>query len=66
MGIVIAESEESAQRHFESLRAEQIALGKRIAAAPREDKHLFVEEAQELSERVKIARAALQSTGVGA
>ncbi len=40
---------------FEALRAEQNALGKRVAAAPKEEKGALVAQAQELAARVKEA-----------
>ena len=42
---------------FETLRAEQNALGKGVAAARGEDKQLMVAQAKELAERVKQAQA---------
>ena len=42
---------------FETLRAEQNALGKDVAAARGEDKQLMVAQAKELAERVKQAQA---------
>lgn len=41
---------------FESLRAEQNAFGKTVAAAPKEQKAALVAEAQELAARVKAAQ----------
>jgi seryl-tRNA synthetase len=41
---------------FESLRAEQNAVGKTVAAAPKEEKAALVAQAQELSARVKQAQ----------
>ncbi|HEU4755884.1 MAG TPA: serine--tRNA ligase [Agromyces sp.] len=42
---------------FEALRAEQNAFGKRVAAAPKEDKPGLVAQAQELAAKVKQANA---------
>jgi len=41
---------------FESLRAEQNAFGKTVAAAPKDEKKALVAQAQELSARVKAAQ----------
>jgi seryl-tRNA synthetase len=41
---------------FESLRAEQNAFGKTVAAAPKDEKQALVAQAQELSARVKAAQ----------
>ncbi|WP_210508205.1 serine--tRNA ligase [Naasia sp. SYSU D00057] len=53
---------ESARRaaisEFERLRAEQNALGKRVAAAPKEEKQALVAQAQELAAGVKSAQNA--------
>ena len=46
----------SAIGEFESLRAEQNAFGKTVAAAPKEEKQALVAQAQELSARVKAAQ----------
>jgi seryl-tRNA synthetase len=43
---------------FEELRAEQNAFGKRVAAAPKEEKKALVAQAQELAARVKDAQRA--------
>ena len=48
----------SAITEFEALRAEQNAHGKRVAAAPKEEKAALVAAAQELAARVKAAQAA--------
>ncbi len=42
---------------FESLRAEQNVLGKRVASAPKEEKKALVAQAQQLAERVRQAQA---------
>ena len=42
---------------FEALRAEQNAVGKTVAAAPREDRAALVGQAQDLAGRVKAAQA---------
>ena len=47
-----------ALREFESLRAEQNAFGKTVAAAPKDQKQALVAQAQELSAKVKAADAA--------
>lgn len=53
---------ESARRaaltEFEGLRAEQNAFGKRVAAAPKDEKAALVAQVQELSARVKAAQLA--------
>jgi seryl-tRNA synthetase len=49
----------SAITTFEELRAAQNAHGKRVAAAPKEEKAALVAEAKELSARVKAAQAAV-------
>lgn len=49
----------SAITAFEELRAAQNAHGKRVAAAPKEEKAALVAEAKELSARVKAAQAAV-------
>ncbi len=43
---------------FESLRAEQNAFGKQVAAAPKEQKAALVAQAQDLAARVKAAQSA--------
>ncbi len=48
----------SAISEFERLRAEQNALGKRVAAAPKEEKPSLVAQAQELAAGVKAAQQA--------
>jgi seryl-tRNA synthetase len=48
----------SAITEFEALRAEQNAHGKRVAAAPRDEKPALVAAAQELAARVKAAQSA--------
>lgn len=48
----------AALREFESQRAEQNAFGKTVAAAPKEQKHALVAQAQEMSAKVKAADAA--------
>jgi len=45
---------------FESLRAEQNAFGKTVAAAPKEQKQALVAEAQQLAARVKAAQQVAQ------
>ncbi len=45
---------------FESLRAEQNAFGKTVAAAPKDQKPALVAQAQELAARVKVAQQASQ------
>jgi seryl-tRNA synthetase len=50
-------SRRAALTTFEELRAEQNAFGKRVAAAPKEDKPALVAQAKELAERVKQAQA---------
>jgi seryl-tRNA synthetase len=45
---------------FESLRAEQNAFGKTVAAAPKEQKQTLVAEAQQLAARVKAAQQVAQ------
>ena len=45
---------------FESLRAEQNAFGKTVAAAPKEQKQALVSEAQQLAARVKAAQQVAQ------
>ena len=45
---------------FESLRAEQNAFGKTVAAAPKEQKQALVAEAQQLTARVKAAQQVAQ------
>lgn len=47
-----------ALREFETLRAEQNAFGKTVAAAPKEEKQALVAQAQELAAAVKAADAA--------
>ena len=47
-----------ALNEFETLRAEQNAFGKTVAAAPKEEKAALVAQAQELSAKVKAADAA--------
>jgi len=44
---------------FESARAEQNAFGKKVAAAPKEEKAALVAQAQELAARVKAGQAAV-------
>jgi seryl-tRNA synthetase len=48
----------SALREFETLRAEQNAFGKQVAAASKEDKPALLAQVQELAARVKAADAA--------
>jgi len=48
----------AALREFESLRAEQNAFGKTVAAAPKDQKQALVAQAQELAAKVKAADAA--------
>ena len=47
-------------QEFESLRAEQNAFGKQVAAAPKEQKQQLVAEAQTLAARVKAAQQVAQ------
>jgi seryl-tRNA synthetase len=49
-------SRRAAITEFESLRAEQNAFGKTVAAAPKEQKRELVSQAQELAARVKAAQ----------
>ena len=49
---------------FETLRAEQNAFGKTVAAAPKDQKHALVAEAQQLAARVKEAQQASQDAEV--
>ena len=49
--------------HFETLRAEQNAHGKLVAAASKEDKVTLVAAAQDLAERVKMADKAATEAG---
>ncbi|MDR6866575.1 seryl-tRNA synthetase [Microbacterium resistens] len=51
-------SRRAALAAFEDLRAEQNAFGKRVAAAPKEDKPALVAQAKDLAERVKQANQA--------
>ncbi|GAA4481147.1 serine--tRNA ligase [Microbacterium panaciterrae] len=51
-------SRRAALTAFEDLRAEQNAFGKKVAAAPKEEKAALVAQVKELSERVKQAEAA--------
>ncbi|MGB4779836.1 serine--tRNA ligase [Microbacterium sp.] len=44
---------------FEELRAEQNAHGKRVAAAPKDEKAALVAQAKDLSDRVKVAQQAV-------
>lgn len=60
MVFVLAESEAAARAHLERVEAEQKSLAVKIAIAPREEKHLYVDEAKEIAERLKIARLALE------
>ena len=48
----------AALREFETLRAEQNAFGKTVAAAPKEQKQALVAQAQEMAANVKAADAA--------
>ena len=50
-------SRRAALAAFEELRAEQNAFGKRVAAAPKEEKTALVAQVKELAERVKQAEA---------
>ncbi|MGM1017145.1 MAG: serine--tRNA ligase [Actinomycetota bacterium] len=56
-------SRRAALTAFEELRAEQNAFGKRVAAAPKEDKPALVAQAKELAERVKKAQAHASEVG---
>ncbi|MDO7880776.1 serine--tRNA ligase [Salinibacterium soli] len=57
---VAADAERRARiGEFESLRAEQNAFGKTVAAAPKEEKAALVAQAQELAAKVKAAQQAV-------
>lgn len=62
MDIVIAENATAAREHFDRIRAEQNDLGKRIARASQDEKHLFVAEAKSIAERLRAAKLALETS----
>src|SRR6218665_2508965 len=53
--LAAATNRRAAISEFETLRAEQNVCGKRVAAAPREERAALVAKAQELAARVKVA-----------
>ncbi|WP_424936135.1 MULTISPECIES: serine--tRNA ligase [Bacteria] len=59
-------SRRAALAAFEELRAEQNAFGKKVAAAPKDDKPALVAQAKELAERVKQAQHTANEAGEAA
>lgn len=60
MAFVLAESEAAARAHLERVEVEQKALAVKIAVSSRDEKHLYVDEAKDIAERLKVARQALE------